>query len=312
MKTKLIFIFLIIFIGGCSSDSEIEHIKKWTKIESPTSNTLTDIEFLNDNFGVISGAFGTLLKTEDGGLNWQTLNVGINHSFMKIFILNKDEFFTSRIGLYKTSNNGNSFNELADLSNYAGTIFDMHFFNSNNGVIYKSGTIFKTNDGGQQWEATYNQAGFANKMQFISDKFGFISGGRTNDGGSMGEIHKTSDGGNNWTSVNLQTSQITSMCFLNKQIGYVSNFKKQILKTEDGGQNWETISTQPVIFHDIVFLDSKEGYAVAHNEIYKTVNGGIHWTSDYKNSSMVFSSITKAPNGNIFIVGNDGKILSKK
>ncbi len=311
MKTPLIISFLL-FLAGCSNDSDIEYTKEWVEIKSPTSNILTDVEFLNDNFGVISGAFGTLLKTENGGQNWQTLNVGINHSFVKTFILNKNEFFTSRIGLYKTSNNGSSFNELGGLSDYAGTIFDIHFFNSNNGIVSKGGLILKTNNGGHQWNIVYNNAGFSKKMQFVSDNFGFISGGRTYDGNSTGEIHKTIDGGNHWTQINIQTSEITSMYFLDNQIGYISNYKHQISKTENGGEIWKIISKPPVIFYDMIFLDKKEGYAVAYNEIYKTINGGIDWISDYKNSSTIFSSISKTPNGIIFVVGNDGKILSKK
>ena len=309
---KLIYLFILTLgIISCDKEDDLSNTSKWEILKTDEYKSLTDIEFYNNNFGVISGSFGTLLKTEDGGENWEELNVKVNHSFLKTFILNENEFFTSRVGIYKTNDKGKSFNELGDLSNFSGSIYAIHFFDSNNGIIYKNGTILKTIDGGKVWNVTYDNAGYAIKMQFVTNNVGFIYGGISYDGISQGELHKSSDKGNTWSQINIQTSEIISLYFLNEQIGYFSNFKNQFFKTLDGGLNWETIGNIPITFNDIIFLDNNLGYGIGNSFIYKTQDGGKTWIKDYENNTLLFTSIAKTPNGKLYCVTNNGMILRK-
>ncbi len=307
----LFLIFASILFINCSKDDP-KPAAKWIAMDSPSEVDLTDVEFLNDNFGLISGAFGTLLKTTDGGITWEELNVGLNHSFVKAFALSENEFFTSRIGLYKTTDGGNNFNELGNLSDYSGTIFDMHFFDSNNGVIYKDGLILKTTNGGQDWTVKYNEAGYASKMQFVSNNIGYISGGITYDGYSNGEIHKTTDAGNTWTSLNISSSEINTMNFIDENTGYITNFDNQLRKTTDGGQSFEIINNQlPSLFYDMIFVSDKKAYGVGGSGVFKTSDGGLTWTNEYPSNGEIFTAINETPDGIIYAVGNLGTILKK-
>lgn len=273
---------------------------------------LTDVEFLNDEFGIISGEFGGLMKTVDGGVTWNNLDVGTNNSLLKTFILNENKFFTSRNGIYKTADSGDSFFELGNFSNNEGSISSIYFFDSDNGIINKGSFIYRTDDGGQTWTLVYEQAEFANKMQFVSDNIGFFFGGKTDDYGSIGELYKTVDGGNNWEKINISASEITSMYFLDENVGYASNFENQVLKTQDGGINWEIIANQNQPLYDLIFLDDNIGYGISSNAIYLTMNGGYTWVKDYENTLMTFTSITSTPSNEIFVVGNDGIIIINK
>ena len=314
---KLIYLFIVTLgIISCNKDDDLSNSSNWEILNNDAYKSLTDIEFYNNKFGVISGSFGTLLKTENGGENWEELNVGLNHSFLRTFILNENEFFTSRLGIYKTNDKGKTFNELGDLSNYSGSIYAIHFFDSDNGVIYKNGVILKTTDGGKVWNVTYDNAEYANKMQFVSNKVGFIYGGISYNGVSYtgisnGELHKSSDKGITWSKIDIQTSEITTLYFLNEQTGYFSNFENQFLKTQDGGLNWETLGNIPIPFNDIIFLENDLGYGVGNNFIYKTKDGGKTWTKDYENNTMLFTSIAKTPNGKLYCITNNGMILRK-
>ena len=311
-KTTCLFL-LILGIISCTNDDDLASPSAWKTQNDVSNKDLTDIEFYNNDFGVISGSYGTLLKTDNGGESWSELNVGPNDSFVKTFILNENEFFTSRLGLYKTNNNGNTFKEIGNFSDYDwGSIFAIHFFDSDNGLICKNGVIYKTIDGGQVWDVSYDNAGYAKILQFVSPHVGYISGGVVKDGYSEGEIHKSLDGGKSWSQINIQTSKITSMYFLTEQLGYFSNLENQFLKTQNGGETWEIIGNSPMVFHDILFLDNNVGYGVGSSSIYKTENGGKNWTEDYENSSMSFNSITKTLSGKLFVVGNDGIILRKQ
>ncbi|SDB25803.1 Uncharacterized protein SAMN03097699_0347 [Flavobacteriaceae bacterium MAR_2010_188] len=312
MKSYSLFLILATFLFiNCSKDDPKPEAK-WVATASPSDSDLTDVEYLNDKFGLISGAFGTLFKTTDGGSTWEGLNVGVNHSFVKAFALSEDEFFTSRIGLYNTTDGGNTFNELGNLSDYSGTIFDMHFFDSNNGVIYKEGLILKITNGGQDWTVKYNEAGYASKMQFVSNSIGYVSGGITYDGYSHGEIHKTTDAGNTWTALNISSAEINTMYFINENTGYFSNFDNQLLKTTDGGQSFEIINNQlPSLFYDMIFVSDKKAYGVGSAGVFKTTDGGLTWTNEYPSEGEIFTAINKTPNRIIYAVGNLGTILKK-
>ena len=314
MKTyKALLVFLILLVN-CSTKDNVDITSDWTLINSPilSGKSLTDVEFLNDNFGLISAERGILVKTIDGGLTWTNLNVGTNHSFLKTFILNENEFFTSRNKIYKTINKGESFNTLGGFSDNGGSISGIYFFDSNNGVINKGSNLYKTYDGGQTWNLVYNQAEFANKILFASSNVGFFYGGKTDDNDSVGELYKTVDAGNNWEKLNVSTSQITSMYFLNEHIGYASNYDNQVLKTKDGGINWEIIENQNQPFYDLIFLDNEIGYGISSNVIFITKDGGLSWTIDYETVSMTFTSITRTPNNKIVVVTNNGNIFIKE
>lgn len=316
MKKTILILVLSIGIMSCSKNdnNDLDYISTWGKLNNIPFQGLEDVKFYNNNFGLICGIYGTLLKTENGGESWEEVIVGSNNSLVETFILNENEFFNSRLGLYKTNDNGNSFSELGDFSSQEATISSIHFFDSNLGLILKGGNVHKTTDGGQTWDITYNDGEYKNKMQFVSNNVGFISGGISYDYLSSGEFHKSIDGGNNWDQINITTSQITSMYFLNEQIGFISTFKDKFLKTQDGGLHWETIGDSPITFYDILFIDSNLGYGIGRNNIYKTEDGAITWINDYEDyesENLVFTSITKTPNGKLFAVTNEGDILKK-
>ncbi|MDY7396331.1 YCF48-related protein [Aureibaculum sp. 2210JD6-5] len=314
MKIIKLYLFLLALICSCSSDDS-NSSEKWIEVNSNTFNDLVDVEFLNENFGVIGGGIGTLLKTEDGGKNWQPLNVGLNDSFFKVFILSENDFFTSRIGIYRTKDGGETFVELGNSSGFGSSIFDIHFFDSSNGIICKSGTLYKTSDGGNSWNNVYNEFGFANKLMFPSNKVGYLGGGNNFDNVNFGELHKTIDGGENWSEITLpsemENSNITSIYFLTENIGYLSNVNNNLYTTKNGGLHWNKISSNHN-FRDMVFIDELTGYAIGGSSIFKTENGGLDWAKDYNDNQIILSSITKTPNNRIFAVGNNGKILSMK
>ncbi|NOQ28226.1 MAG: hypothetical protein GQ564_22920 [Bacteroidales bacterium] len=319
MKKLTVFLIIILLSFACSdNDNTPDPIPAgWERITSPTGyKSLTDIEFLNKDFGVISGIEGTVLKTENGGLEWQAVNYGNNYVSYKVFVLNENEFYLGRTGLYKTNNGGLSYTEIGNLSSFGATIFGINFFDTKNGLICKGGRVFKTNDGGLNWEEVYN-GGFCDKMQFSSNNVGYISGGASWDGMSYGILHKTIDGGNTWTDIGdikeVYEWEIMSMDFITNDIGYITNFNKEFFITQDGGVSWYLLSNSlPRIFKGIVFLSQYEGYGLSSSSIFKTIDGGISWKEDYTNSSFTFSAITKTPDEKIFVVGNGGVILRKE
>ncbi len=321
---RYINLFIILLVGVvfncCCKDEngKPDPTPSWKRVSSPNGyKHLRDIEFLNNEFGVICGSDGTVLKTENGGSKWQAVNSGTVYSYFKLFILDENEFFIAKTGLYKTINGGFSYVEIGNLSSFESTIFGIHFFDSSNGLIYQSGWVSKTSDGGQTWEDVY-QGGFCDKMQFPTDSVGYISGGATWDGMSYGELHKTVDRGNSWTNLGSAPEifdwEIRAMYFISKDTGFIANHNREVYMTQDGGITWaKRCGDLPHYILDMVFLSKNEGYGAGYWGILKTLDGGISWAWDYKDETITLLSIAKTPdNKKIIAVGGDGVILRRE
>lgn len=322
MKRYINWFIILLILGavGCCKDEngKPNHTPKWKRIDSPNGyKNLSDVKFLNNDFGVICGSDGTVLKTENGGLEWQAVDFGTVYGYRKVFILNEKEFFISNSRLYKTINGGLSYTEIGNLSSLESGIFCIHFFDSDNGLIYQSGRVFRTSDGGQSWEEVY-QGGFSDKMQFISDSIGYISGGASWDGMSSGELHKTVDWGTTWTNMGTTPAvyswEIMAMYFINKDTGFIANYNKEVYITQDGGSTWAMrCDILPHYILDMVFLSADEGYGAGDWGILKTTDGGIIWDWDYKDEAITLVSIAKTPdNKKIIAVGSNGVILKRE
>jgi photosystem II stability/assembly factor-like uncharacterized protein len=286
-------------------------------LESNTSNTLSDVIFLNDDFGIASGAFGTFLKTDSGGLCWEALDVGVSPHFFTTFIVNENVFFTSRSKVYKTINGGKSFTELSVTEGDSG-VFDMYFFDESNGIVFKGpNDLYKTEDGGLSWVNIYPIFGSANDLQFITDRVGYLNGGSGSDGFSEGQIHKTTDGGNTWFNIEseeIEKSFIGALYFVNENLGYFFNDDKEFYVSQNGGLSWTLRAMMDEFILETIFVNASLGYAIGGQTIYKTEDGGVTWSVDYVSQNLEddLYGITKTPNGSIFVVGKNGTILKKE
>lgn len=310
-----VIIYFLLFLLSCDN-SNTEPTSTWQLYGTSTDNELTDISFINENDGIATGAFGTVIKTQNAGKTWQALKVGITHSFLSTFILSKSEFYVSRIGIYRTQDGGNTFQELSNLSQVPTSIFGIHFFDSKTGIIQKGHQVLRTVDSGENWDVVYSLAEFPRRLQFVNDTVGFLTGGISYDGLTIGEMHKTIDAGKSWNKVDLQTADITSASFLNEDIGYYSTILKELYKTIDGGQSWvlvnNEISKTEYATH-LLCIKNNELYAILGHDIYFSSDSGKTFSLELsENNNGVFTGLTQNPNHNIYAITNMGKVYIKK
>jgi photosystem II stability/assembly factor-like uncharacterized protein len=307
----------LFLLMSCSNDKDSSgNNKSFVKLNIQTTNDLTDIHFYDNNNGVVSGTYGYLAKTSNAGKTWTQLNTPVDHSFLSAFMLNPNTFFTARLGIYGSTNGGNTFSQLGNLEDYSDSIFAIHFFNAQKGIIVKGRLILATEDGGTNWTIVNDQSEVAlDNLQFVSSTVGYAAGGITYDGYSVGEIYKTTDGGLTWNRLNGDTvgSEITSMYFVDASVGFYFNFDNQLFKTTDGGLTWnEVIDDNNEYSTSMVFVDTNIGYSTTFDgRIIKTIDGGVHWTEMYNNTDVSLIKIIKTQNNTIFAVGNEGSILKK-
>lgn len=259
-------------------------------IDSTMYTILHESDFIDANVGFIVGGtdFGNwnvLLKTSNGGANWQNIDTSFFTTTYPNSIT-EVAFVTDQIGfiarneenkIYRTINGGTNFTAL-DLPQIPNGLYsfitEMRFINPYIGFVcrvqtgnHTTGTIeiLKTTDGGASWNIT-NVTNWQNiniwnkkdKIQFVNNLQGFAIVGE-------GTLKVTQDGGNSWADYNLPlaTPPATDFYFVNNACGYVA-LAGNIYRTNDAGQSWslQTIENNLQEVRSITFATENFGYAL--------------------------------------------------
>jgi photosystem II stability/assembly factor-like uncharacterized protein len=313
----------------------------WTfKSKVETNNKINSIFFTDQNNGWAVGGVhqeyvneGIVLNTQDGGLNWLKVDLPENALYKDIFFANKQIGWIvgvfNPINIYKTTNSGNSWEEI----NISGLYNSVQFINPDTGWIAGStgwtgenndeGRIQKTTDGGLSWNAYKIE----NENTTLNDIF-FINSNRGWAVGDKGIILQTEDGGDNWISLLLTDSTISFSClfFYDNDNGWIAGyetncpgFEVTIFKTTNGGESWtsHSISGDGIYnINSIWFIDSLTGFAVASGgnddepgTILFSEDGGITWQLSSSPYSEGFYALYFLDENTGWIGGNRGTIL---
>jgi photosystem II stability/assembly factor-like uncharacterized protein len=307
---NLLLILLIILLGSCNKDDNLQ-LPGWEMLNTNTSQTITDINFSDENNGLALIPIGNCLITNDGGKSWFKKQIVSDENFVSCFALNKNEIFIGRNRFFKTSDGGLNFNEYGQGQiDYSSSIKSIHFFDSSTGVILKAGRIYKTYDGGGNWEEKYAQCTWSNFIEYTGNIL-YVAGGRTYDSYSFGELHKSENQGETWVKINLPIEiknwEITAIDFINDDIGFISTFENKIYKTVDGASSWSLVNNFNGSIYDLTFINEQIGYLISGDNIFKTANGGSTWSIDYQGDIELFY-IDKIQNS-IYVSGRNGIIL---
>lgn len=163
---------------------------------------LTHIEMVDDTVVYISGGAyfdrGLVFKTRNGGSWWQ-FDLFNNQMATSFFCSDLNGVFGGYGLITYTSDGGNSY-QAVDIKNDYYTAFS--FVNDQIGFACGyNGGIYKTSDGGLNWESLESSNGVAGKRVHWNDIF-FRNNEEGIVVGNNGEILITEDGGSNWKKVN--------------------------------------------------------------------------------------------------------------
>lgn len=222
----------------------------WVKQISGTSMQLNEVKFINANIGFAVGSSstfnGVILKTIDGGSNWNITYTTNNSILTGLFVLDANNIWVS--GSNNTTSGGIilkstdlGFNWISYNTSDFGynpalfIIYAVHFQDTNLGFAFCSNeTIIKTIDGGQNWSLVYQgntDAGtlaFPRRIRMLPSGIGYI----TSNGG---RLLKTTNNGNNWILQNIgYTNNLRSLHLINENETYLVG-NKIALKTTTGG-----------------------------------------------------------------------------
>ncbi len=201
-------------VTGDNSPADTNFIVKTTNggdnwsIKGSVYRDLSRVVFLNAETGYICGGYnvsgGFLSKTTNSGLNWNQIETPSTLRIDDISVLSEDTIWIV---------DGNAF----------------------------FGGLFRTTNGGQNWEVQYG-GGLGgtkpNRVYFYDGKFGWA--GENNFFSQF--LLKTTNSGLNWTQVPRQNG-FKKICFIDSLNGWKTR-GDTMKSTSDGGSNWTNQSLQ--------------------------------------------------------------------
>ena len=254
----------------------------------PTSNTLLAVKFINTQKGWVAGTSGTLLYTQDGGINWRLQESGTQQDLRGIAFVNEQIGWVVGNGgtILSTKNGGQNWESQESA---VGPLHKVFFLDEKEGWIGgDGGTLLYTKDGGKKWEKK-NLGTFwpIAGIHFMNSKTGWVLEG--------GKIHRTTDGGAQWKTTLLPLPDLPpsgfmkrvipreertysgrgGVFFFNEKKGWAAMQSNAVFYTEDGGATWERKDLAFWV-SSIAFADGKNG-CVGSSTILCTEDGGKTW-----------------------------------
>jgi photosystem II stability/assembly factor-like uncharacterized protein len=273
---------------------------------------IQDVTFYTGTDGFAVGWEGTVLRTTDAGLTWaKTIDdIGANLTDVTFTSNSNGMVVASDSSIYSTADGGYAWTRRT-----APTVFNqIYSLDSLNGFAtgfknYDFSSIWRTSDGGQNWEFLFNNSTWSTKFQgigFWNALQGCVIGGYYGMAGHYGNVeHFTSDGGNTWSNGTLSLTtgaypQLYSLSITDSCIGYAisscqgyTNGLRQwyIIRTVDAGSTWTMQSTSTLPQGNAIhFVDRTTGFFVGDSgTIMRSDNGGITWN---KQQSMTSANLT--------------------
>lgn len=249
----------------------ISLVPHWSTQTSGVTARLRGVSAVNERVAWVSGSGSTALRTTDGGLTWQKLNVTSETlDFRDIDAIDERTAYILSIGTGEASR------------------------------------IYKTTDAGATWKLQFkneNPKAFLDAMTFWDAEHGIVFGDSVD--GSF-DVLITENGGQTWTRVNTNTlpaalpsegafaasgTNIAVFGRTHAWVGTGAAAKARVLRTTDRGKTWQASDTplaagQSSGIFSIAFRDEKHGVVVggdyskekeAVNNLAFTSDGGVTW-----------------------------------
>lgn len=234
----------------------------WERIKIDTTLNFEDIFFVNSQTGFLCGD-KYLGRSDDGGITWKRIIPdSLNESFINLFFVDASHGWVTGDGVLLRTQDGGATWQKA----YRGPVFDVQFFDANNGYITNGlQGLYKSSDGGLTIQQVSNT--FCSGLFFFNRNEGWISGNY---------LYKTEDSGvtflQNTGMVFSPAATLYAVQFTDTLHGWMAG-NGGVYRTLDGGATVEALiaNTSP---GDIQFFDNNNGYILDNNKIYATADGG--------------------------------------
>lgn len=244
----------------------------WEKIELGVDQSFFEASVLNKNIFAVGGS--SLFVTKDGGESFSEVrkHSSLYHRPQTIELINEQIWYVGESnGVYKTIDGGANW-DLVYREGRGMSIFGIQLINStlfyawggtyayedtpDELIIYSTGFLSKTTDGGNTWTDTQDTlitSWAISGISFPSANVGYAVNGKR-------KLYKTTDGGDNWEYISTQGRNSHLLHFINEHTGYYPTDKK-LYKTTNSGISWE-------IDLEVDTLEQQPFYTIINTENY--------------------------------------------
>jgi photosystem II stability/assembly factor-like uncharacterized protein len=260
--------------------------QSWQLVWSKPGTFIRSLSFIDAKHGFLgnlgAGLAATitdtnpLYETTDGGVTWNPAKIGTaavpgicSIDIFKSRSIHQgdvsEHYYVHAAGrangpakLLRSENGGESWT-LIDLSDRAGMILDVKFFDPNNGFVFagtngdlsqSNALILKTADGGRTWREVYHSKRLNEiiwKASFANSKVGYATVQNSDEQNLQQRIVKTVDGGEHWIEMPLvvnKDAEELGIGFFSPEKGWVGTSAGGF-ETTDGGKSWKPSALAP-------------------------------------------------------------------
>ena len=246
----------------------------WAMQNSGVTARLRGVSAVSERIAWVSGSGSTVLRTIDGGVNWQKLTVTAETlDFRDIDAIDAQTAYILSAGngpatrIYKTTDAGKTWTMQFKSDDPKAFLDAMSFWDANHGVVFGDSVdgqlyIMTTADGGRVWSrvpaanlppALQNEGAFAASGTNIA-LFGKSHAWIGTGGAAKSRVLRSSDGGRSWQVADTplasgQSAGIFSIAFRDAKHGVVAggDYRKEqeavdnLAMTSDGGITWTIV-----------------------------------------------------------------------
>ncbi|HMQ78773.1 MAG TPA: YCF48-related protein [Ignavibacteria bacterium] len=287
----------------------------------PTGNQLEAVKFINQQTGIAVGAAGTIMRTSNGGLNWEVQPSPVYAYLWDVTYVNANIWVIAGVDvssgsngiILRSTNGGTAWTIVQNQSgaNYKGVDFP----SQNAGYVVGAGTIHKSTDQGATWVLQPTGVGNFYTVDFYDDLFGAAAG--------INSLRTTTNGGLNWIAHTGVIENMFDLCAgiscidLNTIIGGVQSGNDYIIKTTNGGLNWTNFHNFFTRNNEILLdleMTNNSGFIVTElGRILRTTDRGLNWLMDTTFMYPILRGSSRCVNmldeGIIYLAGSGGVVL---
>lgn len=287
----------------------------WLPATGTDDCSITDLDFSDARHGFAAGAFNCGLVTDDGGISWQPIQVMPQQGQSLVFAhaATADSLYAAREGLYHSSDRGQTWSEIGDLSSAGGGIFDVHFADATRWIAIKGGQIHLTTDAGTIWTLVHEGEFNANvdELHFPEPGTGFATGGVSREFGEFGTVLRSDDAGTSWTPMSFPHGMITAADFTDPSHGVVATLNQGLFETADGATTWTRIGDTPggPGLNDLIHRGSHWYATSITGCLYESFDSARTWEVAMCDSTTRSFSALSVRGSAVVAVGNSGLVV---
>ena len=262
--------------------------KTWKKELGTTEDTIRQVYFSDEFTGWLlcerdiynrgSNASSYLLKTTNGGVNWDKIefeDIKRERIVRLFFNAEKEGFAIGESGIfYALRGDEEKWKRQSSPARYL--LLDGTFTDAKNGVIVgASGSIVFTEDAGATWKPSSifnNPSTKFNSVFFANQKNGWTAG-------NEGKIFQTINGGKTWREqTSGATKNLNDIVFVNQSKGWAIGDEGTLLQTTSAGNVWTAVDSKIKHKLEKVFFIGKKGWIVGFGGTVLAYNSEINQT----------------------------------